>query len=167
MSVRRFLIAYLGFVVMLGVAAAATVQVLKQRHVAPVAPLAYQPAVPVEPGVTQPQQTAAAAPVDRLLMPRLAPHYSAPQQARAHASKVRHAGSMALAARSAPRWSPPPGPNPGPPGSPHYRFDPYAVGWPPPPSLVMMPRPVQSYPYYPYNPGYYGYYPRELYYRAF
>jgi hypothetical protein len=166
MSVRGFLITYLGFVAMLGVAAAATVQVLKQRHVAPVSALASRPAVPFQPEVTQRQQTAAlappAAPVERLAVPRLVPHYSAPQQARAHASKLRHAGSTTFAARSAPRWSPPSGPNIGP----HYGFDPYVVGWPPR-SPIMMPRPVQSYPYYPYNPGYYGYYPRVLYYRSY
>lgn len=175
MSVRRFLIAYLGIIVLFGVTAGASIRALKQRHAATIAAVAPEsamaPAMP-EPAVTQPQQMAAVVaprmppppPKTRVVLPipPLAPHVAAPQPVRTHASKPRQPAPTVVAARPAPRRYPPPGPDSGPP---NYGPGPYVAGWSSPGPA--MPRPVQSYPYYPYAPGYYGYYPQPPYYRSF
>jgi hypothetical protein len=182
MSVRRFLVAYLGVVIMLGAAGAAMVQAVKQRHAETVPAMEPQPVAAAEPAMTrqpepavtrrpqQPQETAAVAPrpapVNRASLPPLRPPHAASQQAKAPTGRPGSARPAALAARTTPQHSPPRKADTQQAGPPYYGPGPYAGGWPLP-GTVMMPRSVQAYPYYPYNPGYYGQYQPWSYYRSF
>jgi hypothetical protein len=173
MSVRRFLVAYLGVVIMLGAAGAAMVQAMKQRHTETIAAMVPQQVAAAEPAMAQqpqhPQEMPAVAPrpasVNRASLPPLRPH-AASQQARVPAGRPGSARPAALAARTTPQHSPPHKADTRQAGPPYYAPGPYAGGWPPP-GTVVMPRSVQAYPYYPYNPGYYGQYQPWSYYRSF
>ncbi|HET7881492.1 MAG TPA: hypothetical protein VFL55_11445 [Acetobacteraceae bacterium] len=152
MSVRRFLIVYLGTVVLLAVTGTAAIRAVKERHAAPTVTIAAQDSLtPALPVVAPSQQVAAAGPDFSTLPPLRPPHY-APHQAHR-----RPAHPVLLAARTAPQHGTPRRTALRPPTLPP---EPYAAAWLPPP------RPIGSYPYPPPGPGYYPGYPWP-YYRPF
>ncbi len=150
MTVRRFLLAYLGVVVTVGATGAVSIHAIKQRHMAAITPAAPQVALADVPESAPPPPVATPAPA-ALPVPPLLPHQPAAPRLRAHVNKPapKSFASHVPAQRSYP---PPPyyGPGPGP----------YAAAWPP--GTPPLPHRMQPYPYYPY-PYYGGYYPRPYY----
>jgi hypothetical protein len=161
MSVRRFVILYLGAVVVLAVAGAAAIRTVHERRAMVVAAPEPQPAPPAPSVAASPPQ-AAVAKLDLPALPPLRPPYPAAPQARSHAGKPRNGHPVSLSARTQQRRDtarhagfglpglPPPGPGP------------YAAAWLPPAPA----RPAAGYPYPPPDAGYFARYPWP-YYRPF